>query len=147
MGNTKLKNNQMELTSIYVDGTSYPASVDFTTTTPTNTNINITLPTPGTWLVMAKVRTRLDTTTAGRYIRLFLYHNATTQIDESLCNYDADFGSHSIQNNPMNVVVTTVLPNETVDIFASVSNISGVTYGRIESDANGYTTMVAVRLA
>jgi hypothetical protein len=146
LADNAVTSDKADLSYVHVDGTGLASSVEFTTITPTDTGYSITLPTAGTWLITCKIRTRLDTSVAGRYIRLSLRQNDTTEIAESICNYDADNTSHTIHNQPMIAVVITTSTNETVDVWGAVNNDSSVTEASVESDTNGYSTMTAVRI-
>lgn len=141
--------DKANLSYVHEDGSSYTTfTLSLAGTGEQESGWNIVLPTAGTWLVMAKVRTRLNTTAGGIYIRLWLYDNSrATYVAESICDYDALRGVHTIHNQFINAVVTTDGPNQQVRIRTAVSATANVTYARLESDGNGWSTMTAVRIA
>lgn len=133
------------LSYVHVDGTGFTGTADFTSLTPTATGYKITLPTAGTWLVICKARVRIDTSAGARYIRAFLYHEGT-QVDESICLYSADDTTYHRISNELLQAVVVADANDEVELYGAVSNTTGVTYARAESDGNGYTTFTAIKI-
>lgn len=148
MGKTRV-NSEQQLTALnYViaDGTSWPTSVTITGTSAQATGYSITIPSDGLWFVTGSIRARLDTSSAARYMRISLHKNGGMVGDtRRITNYLADSAQHNIQNEPLSTIVECQA-GDVIEYYGELSDTSGVTYGRVESDANGYSSLMAFRI-
>lgn len=143
--NRHMNNDSVTGDNLSLDTVQAVLASNFNTssTSMVDVGLKVTLPAIGTWLLFCDIRAKV--TTAGRYNVTELYNFTTsTKITDSerLSIYN-DNGGDARKLGSTVRIVTTASINNSVGIRVK----SGGAYSSdIESDTNGYSTILAVRI-
>lgn len=133
--------NKLNIPVVFAKNAS---NINATNTSLIDSGLKVTLPTAGTWLLFCDLRSL--SSSSGQYMRSRLYNQTTSTAitdSERLGSYNSAGGSEREVGSTVIKIVTTTANNVIRLEIAS----GGVYTTTLESDTQGWSTILAIRIA